>query len=327
MIVALFRRPIWYYMLLLLPYAFLLRLHGILFPAPIHYTIKGPLYEIVDSFLQSHPLLSSLIATLFVFLQAVWLNKFFIVHRFTDRSTLLPGLFFIPLSSLTLDQLQTGPALMGLCFVLLSLHHFFFISEKYYTARYLFKSGFMLAIAALFYPPYFHLLWWIPLGLLLLRDFRIQSLMQWLGGFAVVYYLIGVLSIAFQNPFLWKSSLPDAPSLEVFYSPIRPQDSYVLLLYIAVLGVFLLAFRRRKLRLVYKQRKKWMAFWWLMAFALLCFLSLSHFETQFLLLLALFIASGLGLSAGQVKNWTIVEIMHFALMVAVVYLQHIQLNA
>ncbi len=327
MIVALFRRAIWYYMLLLLPYAVLVRLQGFLFAAPIRYSIKGPLYEIVDAFLYKHPLFSAIFATLLVFIQAVWLNKFFIVHRFTDRSTLLPGLFFIPLSSLTLEQLQAGPAAIGLIFVLYSLHYFFFIGEKFYTARYLFNSGFALAIAALFYPPYFHLLWWVPLGLLLLRNLRMKLFFQWLGGFVVVYYLIGVVAVVLQNPDLWKSSLPNAPGLEVFYSPIRPTDSYVLLLYIAVMGIFLLLFRRRKLRMVYKQRKKWTAFWWLMAFALLCFLSLSYFETQFFLLLAVFTASGLGLATVQMKNWTVVEIMHLALIVAVVYLQHIQLNA
>jgi len=268
-IIAFFRRPLWYHVLLLLPYAFLVRLQGFFLPAPIDYAIKGPLYAMVDAFLNNHPLFSTTLATMLVFLQAAFLNKFFIVHRFTNRSTLLPGLFFIPLSSLTLEQLQAAPAMIGLTFVLLSLYNFFFISEKFHTAGFLFNSGLYMAIAALFYPPFFHLVWWVPLGLLLLRDFRLKSFLQWLGGFTVVYYLLGVIAFTLQKHQLWHMAVPPSLSLEVFYSPIPLRDSYVLLLYIAVIGIFLPAFRRRKLRLIYKQRKKWTAFWWLMAFALL----------------------------------------------------------
>ncbi len=189
MIVSIFKKNLFFNSLLLLPFAVILRLYSLVHPTSLGTTMNGGvLYDLVLRLLPESPIFHTLVGIFIVFFEAVLINRLVIKNRFSRDITLLPGMFFIILVSISPSMHSLSPHMIGLFFVILSFANLFTTYKKYQSERFLFNAGFYLGIAALFYTNYIFL--FIPLffSLLSIKAFKTREFFQLLSGILLVVY-------------------------------------------------------------------------------------------------------------------------------------------
>ncbi|MEZ4907348.1 MAG: hypothetical protein R2771_06850 [Saprospiraceae bacterium] len=174
---------------MLLPYAVIIRLYSIVFPQNV-LTVKNDstFYNFLIGLLPSNTLFYNLLSILLVFFEAVLINRIVIKNRFSRDITLLPGMFFILLSSIYPGMQGISPILLGTFFLILSILNLFKTYKKFNSELYLFNTGLYLGIASVIH--YNLILMGIPivLGYLYIKAFKFRELMQLLSGVLVVFY-------------------------------------------------------------------------------------------------------------------------------------------
>lgn len=127
--------------------------------------------------------LQGLIASLFVYIQALIINRMSIKHRLSKELTLIPGLVYITLSAFLPDLLSLSPQLIGATFVLLAVSLIFQTYNSTSASSQIFLSGFGIGVAGLFYFPYYYFFIFSFIGLIIMKNFtfkeRIQHVLAW----------------------------------------------------------------------------------------------------------------------------------------------------
>lgn len=210
MIISIFKKNLFFNSLLLLPFAMILRLYSLIYSSKLHVVQDGGiLYDLFLQILPSNPLFQSFLSVFIVFYEAVLINRLIIKNRFTRNNTLLPGMFFIVLVSLSPLMQNLSPVMLGLVFVILSLSNLFKTYKKYSSERFLFNTGFYLGIAILFYTNYILLILPFFLSLVSIKAFKLREILQMLSGLVLVvyFYLFGMY---------WIDKQPEFPSFDVY---------------------------------------------------------------------------------------------------------------
>ena len=144
---------------------------------PLPYSM--PAYAFVMKYL-SNVVLSGVIALCLIIIQAFYLMYINKVYNFISQRTYLTSLLFVLISSAFLNLHYLHPAIIANVFVLLTIVEIFasYKKPKIYSAS--FNSGFLIAIAGLFYINANFLIIFIFISLLVLHSFN------WREWFAVV---------------------------------------------------------------------------------------------------------------------------------------------
>jgi len=189
MIVSIFKKNLFFNSLLLLPFAMIMRLYSLVNASLLKPVEEGGiLYQLLIKILPDSPVFYSFLSIFVVFIEAVLINRLVIKNRFSRDITLLPGMFFIILVSLSPKMHILSPILSGLLFVILSFADLFKTYKKYQSERYLFNAGFYLGIAALFYFNYIILIIPLFLGFLSIKAFKWIEVFQLISGLLLVVY-------------------------------------------------------------------------------------------------------------------------------------------
>ena len=129
------------------------------------------------------PWLQGLIASMFVYFQALIINQIAIKHRLSKELTLIPGLIFITISAILPDLLSLSPQLIGATFIIIAVSLIFQTYNSTDAASEIFSSGFLIGFAALFYFPYYYFFIFSFIGLIIMKSFsfkdRIQHVIAW----------------------------------------------------------------------------------------------------------------------------------------------------
>ena len=190
MLISVFKRNLFVNSLLLLPLTAVIRVFSLFFPENLKINKEGGiLYQVVLKILPENPILYSIISIFLVFFMAVLINRLVIKNRMANEITLLPGLFFILLVSLTPDMLVISAIQLGTFFIILSFINLFKTYKKYNSEIYFFNAGLYIGIASMLCNNL--IVFFIPvlLGYFSIRSFIFREVLQILSGLLFVIYI------------------------------------------------------------------------------------------------------------------------------------------
>lgn len=189
MLISVFKRNLFINSLLLLPIAILVRVTSFMFPEKTE-TINsgGILYQTLLKYLPETPVYKPIISVLMVFLTAVIINRMMIKNRIANDITLLPGLFYIILSSLVPELFVFSPILFASFFLIQAFSNLFKTYKKYNSERFLFNTGFYFGISVLFCNSFIVFLLPVLIGFVSIRSYNLREFLQLLSGVALIAY-------------------------------------------------------------------------------------------------------------------------------------------
>lgn len=152
-----------------------------------------PLSKLVFNFLKGLPFqyltLSLVLSAVLSFVQALIVNYIVNEHKIVQRNNYLPGVFFIIFSSFFKESLLLSPASIALTFMLVCAGKIFSLSRKEKAYGDVFDSGFLVAVATLFYFPSIVFIIFAYIGLGSIRAFTYREWAITLLGFACPFFL------------------------------------------------------------------------------------------------------------------------------------------
>lgn len=129
------------------------------------------------------------VASLFVFIQAVYLNRIIICNRLSQEITLLPGLCYIVLCSLIPSYTNLSLPLISNFFILMFISKAFKFYKRPKAASLVFDIGLHISLAAIFYWPCFILFLAGYISLMVLRSVKWQDRIHFLCGVLLPFAL------------------------------------------------------------------------------------------------------------------------------------------
>jgi len=321
-----FRRNRFFNSLLLLPYTVLVRVWLVFDGQPPVFNIKGVLTDWIFSDLNSDGGLALLLSILIVYLQALMLNRLIIRNRLTQELTLFPGLFYILLVSFFPEYNGLSAPLLANTFVILALDRLLSTHKNAGNVSRIFTAGFWFSVAFLFYFGYIVLFVCGILGLSMLRTVKPREWLQFLIGF------LAPMSIVTMLDYLMHSDITDFLShfsQQLGFMDIDIPVGWPLYLQITLFGglLVLVLFNYASFTLkknIHVQKKVNLMYMWLfLLFAILLVQSGIYYEEWTILSLPL--ACFIAMFFARSRQWLILEIIHFGILLSVLTLQIITL--
>lgn len=139
--------------------------------------------------------------TIFVlFIQAFLVNELAMRHRLFNETTLLPGVFYLLLTSMLQDFFPLSAILLGNLFLIIALDALMSTYKRPKSAGAIFNAGFWVGLASLFYSSFGFFLVLVFLGLSILRNFVLKERLMLLCGFLVPFLFMSTW-------FFWQDGL------------------------------------------------------------------------------------------------------------------------
>ncbi len=321
-----FRRNRFFNSLLLLPYTILVRVWLVFDGQPPAFNMKGILTDWLFSGLDPNGGLALVLSILIVYLQALMLNRLMIRNRITQEMTLFPGLFYILLVSFFPEYNGLSAPLLANSFVILALDRLLSTHKSTGNVPRIFTAGFWFSVAFLFYFGYIVLFICGILGLSMLRTVKARELMQFFIGF------LAPMSIVVMLDYLIHSDITDFQLHfveQIGFFDIDIPFGWPLYLQMALFGglVTLVFFNYASFTLkknIHVQKKiNLMYMWLIILFGIVLIQSGIFYEEWTILSLPL--ACFLAMFFARSRQWLILEIIHFGILLSVLTLQIVTL--
>lgn len=316
---SLFRQNLFINSLLLLPYTIIVRIHSLIYPkAYASSELEGWFNCSVFETLSGLPRLQAVLAILIIFLQAVSLNFILNKNRLSLRPNLFPGVFYILFVSISREYLSLNPILFGNIFIIIVLVNLFKTYRIAQCSGAIFNIGFFVAMASVFYFPYIAYLIPCFIGLMMLRSFRLKERIQYLIGALTFLYLLFAMffyfdlsSDFFAQYFQSNLPLPSIASSQItIYIPIA-------IFAIGILAAVINYYSIRKKKSIQSQKKIDILYWALI-FSPFMIIFWNVLNIYSLLVLAIPLSIIVGMLIYRIKNQLVVELLHFAGLVAMI---------
>jgi len=168
-------------------------MHSLLQPVPMPEADNfSPVYDWIYFLLEGFPVLQVLLAGIFVFIQAVWLNEIFINNNLIQRNVLLPGLMFVVLMSSAPAINILHPVLIANFIIIAVINLMLAIYKTKEPYLQVLQSAIMISIASWIYFPFITFILFIWL---LFFVYQIYTWREWLIsvlGFMLPYLYLAV---------------------------------------------------------------------------------------------------------------------------------------
>ena len=179
--------------ILLLLYLAIFFASSFIFGYPPSTQAKGILsYEIFTS-LGDRTYLSTFIAMLLIFIEAVILTAIINNNRINVQNNLLPGLFFCLFSCAFPEFLRLHPVILANFFYLLAFGSVLKAAKTPKEVGSIFNAGIWLGLGSLFYFSLIVLVLWLFIAFSIVRSFRFRERLMVLAGLFVPYFLTAVI--------------------------------------------------------------------------------------------------------------------------------------
>lgn len=147
-------------------------------------SIQMPLYSLLASWISNNVLLGRIITFVALLVTGFYLLQINSKHIVIKQRTYLLSFFYLIIMSSLISLQQINPAVFAAFFFVFALDHILSIYHKEVVLDNLFRAGFYIAIASLFYAP---VIFYIIAGLLSIVSIRTFNLREW---FALLFGLI-----------------------------------------------------------------------------------------------------------------------------------------
>lgn len=317
----LFRRNFFVNTLLLVPYAILLRIHTFIWPDRFLYEYTGNnvflewLYEYL-----SVPLVQSMVCTVLIVAQGIYINRIYLKNRIPNEYTLFPGAMYILLVSSSEYLIKLTPEILGLTFVIIMISQMFKTYKNQLGSIYIFNTGFFGCLAFLLNPGLIWILLYGFVGLMILRSFKGVEKLQYLTGFLTPIFLSVSLLYFFQKDIIFLAS----DFLEKFgFIDLSTDITIKQFIFLAILlFLFLVVFfnyNKYTIRKSIQAQKKIDLFYWLSLIALFATVFTDGFSYSGLLLLCVVISVLFAMNLTWMKNKMYTEMFHLILLAVIIY--------
>ncbi len=182
----------------------MLFIFGLLIKLPVFSSPQIPLlkdqdgifYQAIIRFLNAYSLkftaLYGILAFLFLFSQAVLLNRFMNKQRMLSRQNYLPGLSYLLITSLFPEWNQFSAPLLVNTLLLIILNSLFSTYNQSNAKGAVYNNGFVLGIASFLFFPSIAFVIWIFLAMMVIRPFRINEWLLCILGITTPAYFYAV---------------------------------------------------------------------------------------------------------------------------------------
>jgi len=318
-VIAFFRKNLFFNSLMLLPYTALVRIRTLLSPTayevqPNDTTMVQYLYSVVAS-----PMAQSILAIFLLFVQAWAVNRLSIKFRISKKLTLIPGLLYILFASFFPPLLVLSPVLLATSAVIWVLYELFSTYKRTHTAISLFNTGFAVGLATILVPSMSLYILVCVLGLTIIKSFKLIELLQQVIGFGAAIYLYFSLGYLIGlDPTQEWSLFALGFNLDILYVSTYPIIFGALVVAIT-LAVF--SYNKYLAKKSIQIHKSIDMLFWSMLVSLLVALLAAKVDFSFLILLILPLSLLLNMNLQRIKNGAIAEFIHLALL-ALLFVQH-----
>ncbi len=138
-------------------------------------------------------------ALLLLLFQAIQINRLVSLNRLTNENSLFPGVFYLLMSSTTLEFIPLHPQLMANTFVIIMMLDVFKQTRNVQLHLDMFNVGLSVGLASLFYFPYILFLIIGITGVIYLRTYKWVDTVRALLGVLVPYFLVGTVIFLFDH--------------------------------------------------------------------------------------------------------------------------------
>ena len=317
----LFRKNFFINTILLIPYAVVLRIHTFIWPDRYYYSYEGNnvLLEWIYAQVGS-PLVQSIVATILIIGQAVYINRIYIRNRLPNEYTLFPGALFILFVSSNEYLVQLSPEIMGLTFVIIMISQMFKTYKNQKGSVHIFNTGFYACLAFLLNPGLVWVLLYGYIGLMILRSFKSNEQLQYLCGILTPIFLsVSVLYYIQADVWTLTKDFIDGFGLMDF-GTILSVTQYVFLGLMGLLFIVVFfSYNLYTIRKTIQVQKKIDLFYWLSLISLLATVFTDHVSYSGLLLLIISICILCAMNLTWVKNRIYTEMLHLLWVAVIIY--------
>jgi hypothetical protein len=138
-------------------------------------SIKMPVYAFVTSWAPENSIYSKVLTFLVMIFTAFYLLSINSKHIVIKQRTYLPAFFYILLVSCFVPLQRINPAVFSGFFILFAIDHVLSIYHKDNALDNIFRAGFFIGLASLFYAPSILYLFALLLSILSIRTFNIRE--------------------------------------------------------------------------------------------------------------------------------------------------------
>lgn len=260
-------------------YGFVLKLPLFLHPAvPQHEMLDGFLYKALLQWLApagaKAPVIYSVIAFLFLYIQAVSINGLVNSQRLMQKNNHLAGMCYLLMTSLFADWYQLSSSLIINTLLIWVLSKLTNLHNNNNPKSSLFNAGIIIGFATFFYFPSIAFLLLIIVGLGITRPFRLPEWLMVLLGLLAPYYFLGAWLFLSGN---WKGyRFPGiSVTVPVFNQSAWAYTAIIFIFLTVVIGIYFIQDNMR--RQVVQVRKSWnLIFLYLLVALFIPFLNDSH---------------------------------------------------
>ncbi len=307
--------------LLLLPYAVVVRIYSLLYPSLYEpQPGDGIIIEQIFGQLVPSAIWQSVIAILLIYVQGNMINMLVNQSRLLGQQSALSGLFYVLCSSFIIDFQSLTPVLIGMTFFLLALFNVFAIYKKNNVTGNIFNAAFLISLASWCYFPFILMAVPVFIEITVLKSFKLVERLQYIVGLVVVYWILGSLlfyigrvnGIPYSNIF---------PGGAIAGFDTMGVDEIITL---AGIGLIILWSLINYYNFMKKKgigiRKKIDFFYWYLAGTLLCFLLLREPNANLIFLLVVPACLFLAMKFMNFRNLSFAELLHILFLVALFYI-------
>jgi hypothetical protein len=151
-----------------------------------------PLYNLTCFILKGQNHLNEVLAFLLVFTEGLLINLIINRNKLFSSSTYLPAMLFILLMSAVKHLQILTPSLIAILFVILAIKQMFDIYDKEKAYSQIFKIGFFISVASLFYLPSLFLVVLVFISFIIFKIFKWREWFIFLIGLITPYLYIAV---------------------------------------------------------------------------------------------------------------------------------------
>lgn len=317
-----FKRNVFINSILLLPYAFILRINGLLYPVTIsqqeyYSSFTNWIYSILNSGVSQW-----VFSCILVFVQALLINRMCIKHKLLKDLNLVPGLIYVLLTASLPDFIQLSPALMALTLIIPCVGIIATTYNNNQVASEIFTSGIFVGIAALLYYPMYYFGVVSFLSILILKSFSFKERLQHLIGIITPTLILLSCEIFIQYD---KLVVPNYFLSNFQYDfTLLIQDIKSLFVAIAIaicIIIVIINYGNYMAQKATATQKKIDILYWVSAFSLVSIILTYKTEYTHIHILLFPLSIFLAMSLMAMKNRIFAEIIHFVMMLLVIIVQ------
>jgi len=250
--------------------------------------VQAPAYILLQWLFYGRPLAAIITAFLLVLFSGLILNYALIQNGLSAKNSLLPALLFYILAAHQPWMLQLHPTLIPVFILTLTLPLLFELYVEREAYSQVFHTGFLLAIATLFYLP---MIFFIPMVFFTFMVYRLFKWREW------IILILGFLTVFLFTlmAYFWFDRLPEfyewmgsiSFRVQWMLAPKLSIGGYIIegVLLILFIMAFLVLISRLNEKIISIRKKFWAVIWLLITASISLLLNGINIESHLLLLL------------------------------------------